>query len=60
MAKMVARLPATAAFWIRIQTSLKNIYKLGDINKEVANLLYSRQTSDKDIHKKELARRQTA
>ncbi len=36
MAKLVARLPATAALWVRIQTSLKN-EKMGDISKRVAN-----------------------
>ncbi len=38
MTKSVARLPATAALWVRIQTSIKK-YKKGDISKGVANTL---------------------
>jgi hypothetical protein len=34
VAKLVARLLATAAYWVRIQTSLKNT-KMGDISKGV-------------------------
>jgi hypothetical protein len=37
VAKLVARLLATAAFWVRIQTSQK--YKMGDISKGVATKL---------------------
>ncbi len=36
MAKLVARLLATVAFWVRIQISLKNT-EMGDIRKRVAN-----------------------
>ncbi len=36
--KLVARLLATAALWVRIQTSFKNT-KEGDISKRVANTL---------------------
>ena len=32
VAKMVARLAATAALWVRIQTSLKNKIKTSDIS----------------------------
>ncbi len=39
VAKLVARLLATAALWVRIQTSLKNRYKMGDISKGVAKTL---------------------
>jgi hypothetical protein len=38
-AKLVARLLATAALWVRLQTSLKNTYKMGGISKGVANTL---------------------
>jgi hypothetical protein len=35
---VVAHLLATAALWVRIQTSPKNtIYKIGDISNRVAN-----------------------
>ncbi len=39
MAKLVARLLATAALWVRFQTYLKK-YEMGDISKRVANTLY--------------------
>jgi hypothetical protein len=38
VAKLVARLLAVAALWVRIQTSPKK-YKMGDISKGVANTL---------------------
>jgi hypothetical protein len=38
VAKLAARLLATAALWDRIQTSLKK-YKMCEISKEVANTL---------------------
>ncbi len=38
MGKLVARLLATAAPWVRIQTYLKK-YKMGEKSKEVANTL---------------------
>jgi hypothetical protein len=38
---------ATAALWVRIQTSLKK-YKVGDISKGVANTLYSAKKYKKD------------
>jgi len=33
VAKLVARLLATAALWVRIKTSLINTYKMGEISK---------------------------
>jgi hypothetical protein len=38
VAKLIARLLATAALWVQIQTSLKNA-KMGDISKVLANRL---------------------
>ncbi len=48
MAKLVARLLATAALWVRIQTSLKK-YKLCDISKGLAQ---HTQAHQKNIQKK--------
>jgi hypothetical protein len=48
VAKLVARLLATAALWVRIQDNSQK-YKKGDISKGVANTLWTRQ---KDIQKR--------
>ncbi len=39
VAKLVARLPATAALWVRIQTFSQK-YRMGDISKEWPTHLY--------------------
>ncbi len=47
---MVARPFATAALWVRIQTSLKN-HKIGDISKGVVNTLKPAKKNNKKINK---------
>jgi hypothetical protein len=37
VAKLIERLLATAAVWVRIKTSLKNMYNMADISKGVPN-----------------------
>ncbi len=44
----VARLLATAALWVRIQTSMKNT-KMGNISKGVANILWPAKKYTKNI-----------
>jgi hypothetical protein len=40
VARLLATMLATAALWVRIQTSLKNTkYKMGDMSKGVANTM---------------------
>jgi hypothetical protein len=53
VAKFLARLFATVAIWVRIQTSLK-IQKNGDISKEMANTPARTQK----IYKKEYRKKQ--
>jgi hypothetical protein len=48
VAKLVARLLATAAHWVRIQTSLK-VSNAGDISKGKANTLYPAKIQKKTI-----------
>jgi hypothetical protein len=50
VAKLLARLLATVAHWVRIQKFLK-IYKMGDISKGVVNtLLLAKQYTKKYTH----------